>query len=244
MRRLHLLTLVLRMRMFKVFFALFPRLKKVRRLLRTRGRNCSPSRAHPRGRLSWRTPSSGCDSGMSTLASLTTGTDALERLPGSHRLTSRWCGSAKGMRRDWSARLTSLLFLLGEELYRQRRAVCKYWAGGLPSYDHAATCSSSSSSFTAGMDQKDRCSGLFKAGIGGYDAPRAVFPSLVCRPRMLCILAGTDLKYSCSGMYKAVFFWCSAPRAVLPEVDRKIGLFGRWHVTAEVSAVAVHCVTG
>ena len=76
---------------------------------------------------------------MTTLASLTTGTDALERLPGSHRLASGWCGSAKGMRRDWSGtgtgtraslRLTSLLFLLGEELYRQPRAVSKYWAGG------------------------------------------------------------------------------------------------------------------
>ena len=29
----------------------------------------------------------------------------------------------------------------------------------------------------AGMDQKDRCSGLFKAGIDGCDAPRAVFSS-------------------------------------------------------------------
>ena len=76
---------------------------------------------------------------MTTLASLTTGTDALERLPGSHRLASRWCGSAKGMRRDWSGtgtgtraslRLSSLLFLLGEELYRQPRAVYNSWAGG------------------------------------------------------------------------------------------------------------------
>ena len=113
----------------------FPQVKKVRRLLRTRGRNCSPSRAHPRGLLSWRTPLSGCSSETATLASLTTGADALERLPGSHRLASRWCGSAKGMRRDWSGtgtgtraslRLSSLLFLLGEELYRQPRAVYKY----------------------------------------------------------------------------------------------------------------------
>ena len=43
------------------------------------------------------------------------------------------------MRRDWSGTgtgtraslcLTSLLFLLGEELYRQPRAVYKYWSGG------------------------------------------------------------------------------------------------------------------
>ena len=77
----------------------------------------------------------------------------------------------------------------------------------------------------ASMYLEDRCSGLIKAGIVGFDAPRTVFPSLVCRPRMLCILAGTDLKYSCSGMYKAGFSGVSAPRAVLPEVDRKIGFW-------------------
>ena len=36
---------------FKRFLALFPRGKKVGRLVRTRGRNCSPSRTHPRGQL-------------------------------------------------------------------------------------------------------------------------------------------------------------------------------------------------
>ena len=58
-----------------------------------------------------------------------------------------------------------LLFLLSEERYRQPRAVYKYWAGGLPSCDHAATCFNSSSSFMADMDQKDRCSCMYKAGI-------------------------------------------------------------------------------
>ena len=82
----------------------------------------------------------------------------------------------------------------------------------------------------ARMYLDDRCSGLIKAGIGGDNAPRAVFPSLVGRPRMLCILPGTDLKDSCSGMYKAGFSGVSAPRAVLPEAYRKIGLFGRWGV--------------
>ena len=33
------------------FFRTFPKLKKVRSWVRTRGRNCSPSRAHPRGAL-------------------------------------------------------------------------------------------------------------------------------------------------------------------------------------------------
>ena len=211
----------------------------MRRLLRTRGRNCLRTPAHGRRRLSWRIPSSGCGSRMTTLASRTTGTDALERLPGSHRLASRWCGTPPRMRRDWSGtsgtrkrvspRMTSLLCLLSEELHRQPRAVYKYWAGGLPSCYHAATCSSSSSSFMADMDQKDRCSCMYKAGFAGYCAPRAVFPSLVGRPRMLGILAGTNLKDSCSGMYKAVFSGV-APRAGLPEAYRKIGLCGRWRL--------------
>ena len=38
-----------------------------------------------------------------------------------------------------------------------------------------------------GMDQKVRCSCMYKAGIAGYYAPRAVFPSLVGRPRVLGI---------------------------------------------------------
>ena len=71
---------------------------------------------------------------------------------------------------------------------------------------------------------------MIKAGIYGYVPPRAVFPSLVCRPRMLGMLAGMDQKDSCSGLYKVVFSGVSAPRAVLPEAYRKIGLFGRWRV--------------
>ena len=70
-----------------------------------------------------------------------------------------------------------------------------------------------------------RSSCIYKAGIAGYFAPRAVFTSLVGRPRMLGILAGTDLKYSCSGMCKAGFSGVSAPRAVLLEVYRKIGFW-------------------
>ena len=118
------------------------------------------------------------------------------RLSGSHRLASRWCGTPQGLRRGpatsgtWkrvSPRLTSLLFLLGEELHRQPRAVYKYWVGGLPSCDHAATSFLRSSSFMADMDQKDFCNCMYKAGIAGYYAPHAVFPSLVGRFRMLGI---------------------------------------------------------
>ena len=70
---------------------------------------------------------------------------------------------------------------------------------------------------------------MYKAGIAGYFAPRAVFPSLG-RPRVLRILADTDLKYSCSGMCKAGFSGVSAPRAVLPEAYRKIGSCVRWRL--------------
>ena len=48
----------------------------------------------------------------------------------------------------------------------------------------------------AGMDQKDYCSGMYKAGIYGEYAPRALFSSLVGRPRMLVILALMDQKDS------------------------------------------------
>ena len=242
--RVHLLLtlqLVLKnalMNLAKGFFALFPKIKKVRRSLRTRGRNCLRTPAHPRRRLSWRTPSSGCGSRMTNLASRTTGTDALSVLSGSHRLASRWCGTSPRMRREGfitgtgirvSLRLSSLLFLLGEERDRQPRAVYKYWVGGLPSCDHAATCSSSSSSFTADMNQKDRCSCMYKAGIAGYFAPRAVFPSLVGRFRMLGILAGTNLKYSCSGMCKAGFLVFLHLTLCCLRCTGKLD-FGRWRL--------------
>ena len=112
---------------------------KVRRVLRTRGRNCSPSRAHPRRLLSWRAPSSGCGSGNAMLARLSSGTDVLTVKSGGLQLVSRSCHSAKGMRRERCTtgtgtrvppRLTSLLFLLSEELHRQPRTIYKYWAGG------------------------------------------------------------------------------------------------------------------
>ena len=38
---------------------------------------------------------------------------------------------------------------------------------------------------SSGMDQEDSCSSMFKAGIAGANAPRAVFVSLVLRPMML-----------------------------------------------------------
>ena len=139
-RALQLHLLVLRMRLLQRVFRTFPTIKTARSWLRTRGRNCSPSRAHPRGRLSWRTPSNGCGSGMTTLASLTSGTEVLTVQSGRLQLVSRSCGTAKGMRRERCAtgtgtrvppRFTSLLFLLGKELYRQPRAENKYWAGRL-----------------------------------------------------------------------------------------------------------------
>ena len=120
------------------FFRTFPQIKKkVRRSLRTRGRNCLRTPAHGRQRLSWRTLLSGCGSGRSTLARRTSGTDVLTVQSGVLQLASMSCGTAKRMRREGSGtgtgtrvspRLSSLLFLLGEEQYRQPRAVYKYWA--------------------------------------------------------------------------------------------------------------------
>ena len=46
--------LVCRVRQINGFLALFLEGKKVRGRARTRGRNCSPSRAHPRRRLRWK----------------------------------------------------------------------------------------------------------------------------------------------------------------------------------------------
>ena len=57
----------------------------------------------------------------------------------------------------------------------------------------------------AGMVQKDRCRGLYIAGIAGYDAPRTVF---------VFLLAGLDQKDGCSGMDSAGIAGDSAPRAV------------------------------
>ena len=73
------------------------------------------------------------------LARLTSGTDVLTVQSGRLQLVSRsvWYGERRrGVRYHWHRDkrvlhvLTSLLFLLGEELYRQPRAVYKYWAGG------------------------------------------------------------------------------------------------------------------
>ena len=73
----------------------------------------------------------------------------------------------------------------------------------------------------AGMDQKDRCSGMYKVGIAGDSALRAVFVSLVGRPRMLVILADIDQKDSCSSMFKAGISGYNAPRAVFSSLVRR-----------------------
>ena len=137
------------MSLAKGFFRTFPQIKKVQSWLGTRVQGCPPVAAHPLRLLSWRsrpcrTPSSGCGSGNATLARLTSGTDVLTVRSGRHHLVSRSCGSAKGMRREGSGTGTGTRVsprLLDEELYRQPRAVNKYWAGGFRSCDHVATSS-------------------------------------------------------------------------------------------------------
>ena len=64
-----------------------------------------------------------------------------------NRRTNSLAGTGTGIR--VFVRIPSILFLLGEELYRQSKAVYKYWAGGLRSCYHAVSSSSSSSSSTS-----------------------------------------------------------------------------------------------
>ena len=45
----------------------------------------------------------------------------------------------------------------------------------------------------------DNGSGMVKAGFAGDDAPRAVFPSIVGRPKMPGIMVGMEQKDSCVG---------------------------------------------
>ena len=70
----------------------------------------------------------------------------------------------------------------------------------------------------AGIDEKDCCTGIYKAGLDGDNAPRDVFSSLVGRPRILVILADMDQKDSYafgSSMFKAGIASYNALRAVL-----------------------------
>ncbi len=54
------------------------------------------------------------------------------------------------------------------------------------------------------------------SGSPGDVLLRAVFPSVVVRPEMPCIMAGMDLRDSCSGLIKAGIYGYVAPRAVFP----------------------------
>ena len=59
-----------------------------------------------------------------------------------------------------------------------------------------------------------------------FNAPRAVFSSLVGRSRMLVILADMDQKNSCCGMFKTGFTGCAAPRAVSVSLVRRPVMLG------------------
>ena len=69
-----------------------------------------------------------------------------------------------------------------------------------------------------GIDQKDRCSGIFKAGITGDDTLRAAF--LRClHPKMFGILVGTDQQESYGDVGKDCvslsLVWCSLPNVFM-----------------------------
>ena len=88
----------------------------------------------------------------------------------------------------------------------------------------------------AGMDQKDRRSCVYKAGVAGYDAPRAVFLSSVGRPRIsgcteILVFLGDDVVCFRIRLFASTVDSClrQSPEA--------------WSRTAEncgFSAVAVH----
>ena len=75
----------------------------------------------------------------------------------------------------------------------------------------------------ADMDQKDPCSCMYKAGIAGYYAPRAVFPSLGLQAPHALHFGRYGPEVQLQWHVQSWFSGVSAPRAVLPEVDRKLG---------------------
>ncbi|CAF3399208.1 unnamed protein product [Rotaria sp. Silwood1] len=64
----------------------------------------------------------------------------------------------------------------------------------------------------------DNGSGMCKAGFAGDDAPRAVFPSIVGRPRHQGVMVAALVIDNGSGMCKAGFAGDDAPRAVFPSI--------------------------
>ena len=70
--------------------------------------------------------------------------------------------------------------LLGRTRRRQRQ--WSAWNAGFTGYDAPRVMSPMMLRILVGMDQKDRCSGIYMAGIACGNAPCAVFSSLVRRP--------------------------------------------------------------
>ena len=66
---------------------------------------------------------------------------------------------------------------------------------------------------------------MYKAGIAGYFAPQAVFPSLVGRPRVLRIFGRYRPEVQLQWHVQSWFFWCFCTSRCLPEVYRKIGFW-------------------
>ena len=64
------------------------------------------------------------------------------------------------------------------------------------------------------------------SGSPGDVLLRAVFPSVVVRPEVPCIMAGMDLKDSCSGLFKAGIDGYDAPRALFPSLVGRPRMLG------------------
>ena len=189
--------------------------------------------AHPRRLLSWRsrpcrTPSSGSRSGMVTLARPATITDVLSVLSGSHRLASRWCGSAKGIRREGSGtgtgirvsvRMTSLLFHLGEGRHRQPRAVYKYWAPCLAVTCPFAFCLKSTAR-GSGRSLLDTSYSALIGGSGYICMLRLLFPYTA----QCLVLSGTCHASVLGWLFEEFHAFLREGVHSAPEVDSRVAL--------------------
>ena len=118
--------------------------------------------------------------------------DDIPLSPTEYAAWRRWSGlpplpsSSAGKRRKRKKRRKRRLprsprpLLLGRTRRRQRQwSACN---AGFTGYDAPRVMSPMMLRILAGMDQKDRCSGIYMAGIACGNAPFAVFSSLVRRP--------------------------------------------------------------
>ena len=168
-------------------FRTFPQLKKVRRSLRTRGRNCLRTPAHGRRRLSGRRWTS-CSLSRYSSGRRRSGPGFLSS---SAPLPRR--GGGRGRRGGRGVFLAPPLGFRGaENCGVSAVAVLQHCCRLLLSCRKRRSIWSSL--FSRPQSFLSCCT--FQAGFAGYNTPRAVFSFLVRRPMKLCIMAGMVQKDS------------------------------------------------